>query len=286
MRQIWLFRVSAFAAVSLMLSLSLAAKTGDPKDLLLRSLKTQFVPARFDQDGAEVVTAGTVVALRKDGLLVYGFPAPRDAYPISHYKNGEIFQDKNMIYQSLDCMVFGDYSNACTNAVNAQYGGSNDVRQKNLSAGEKVWIGQIYLRKKEIAVIVVTDPYDDGRYIGELWIPFEEDKLPAPDEAIKLISEVLLVQAAQDQPPPEAALALAPVAAQPATPAPAAMPDIAPPPPPADTPPPTISIGQTVDQVITGFGPPLRIARLGVKEIFYYKDMKVTFMEGKVSDVE
>jgi hypothetical protein len=59
-----------------------------------------------------------------------------------------------------------------------------------------------------------------------------------------------------------------------------------PPPPPADTPPPTISIGQTVDQVITGFGPPLKIARLGIKEIFYYKDMKVTFMEGKVSDVE
>jgi len=25
---------------------------------------------------------------------------------------------------------------------------------------------------------------------------------------------------------------------------------------------------------------------LGVKEIFYYKDMKVTFTDGKVSDVE
>jgi outer membrane protein assembly factor BamE (lipoprotein component of BamABCDE complex) len=61
---------------------------------------------------------------------------------------------------------------------------------------------------------------------------------------------------------------------------------IAPPPPPADTPPPTISIGQTKDQVTTAFGPPTKTAKVGAKEIFYYKDMKVTFTNGKVSNVE
>ncbi|MGA3264052.1 MAG: hypothetical protein ABSC47_08405 [Terracidiphilus sp.] len=55
---------------------------------------------------------------------------------------------------------------------------------------------------------------------------------------------------------------------------------------PADTPPPTIAIGQTKDQVIAAFGQPIKIAKLGVKEIFYYKDMKVTFTNGKVSNVE
>jgi hypothetical protein len=64
------------------------------------------------------------------------------------------------------------------------------------------------------------------------------------------------------------------------------MPDIAPPPPPADTPPPTIAIGQTMDQVTAAFGQPLKVAKLGVKVIFYYKDMKVTFTDRKVSDVE
>ena len=68
--------------------------------------------------------------------------------------------------------------------------------------------------------------------------------------------------------------------------APAPMPDIAPPPPPADAPPPTISIGQTMDQVTAGFGQPLKVANLGGKVIFYYKDMKVTFTGGKVSNVE
>jgi len=64
------------------------------------------------------------------------------------------------------------------------------------------------------------------------------------------------------------------------------MPDIAPPPPPADAPPPTIDVGQTMDQVTAGFGQPLRVARVGAKTIFYYKDMKVTFTNGKVSNVE
>jgi hypothetical protein len=34
------------------------------------------------------------------------------------------------------------------------------------------------------------------------------------------------------------------------------------------------------------FGQAMRMAKLGVKEIFYYKDMKVTFTNGKVSNVE
>ena len=53
-----------------------------------------------------------------------------------------------------------------------------------------------------------------------------------------------------------------------------------------DAPPPTIAIGQTEDQVTEGFGQPLRVAKVGVKVIFYYKDMKVTFTSGKVSNVE
>jgi hypothetical protein len=56
--------------------------------------------------------------------------------------------------------------------------------------------------------------------------------------------------------------------------------------PTPDAPPPIIELGQTKDQVTAGFGPPLRLANLGAKTIFYYKDMKVTFTNGKVSNVE
>jgi hypothetical protein len=61
---------------------------------------------------------------------------------------------------------------------------------------------------------------------------------------------------------------------------------IPPPPPPPDTPPPTITLGQTISQVTASFGQPIREVKLREKVIFYYKDMKVTFANGKVSDVE
>jgi hypothetical protein len=66
----------------------------------------------------------------------------------------------------------------------------------------------------------------------------------------------------------------------------APLPDIAPPPPPADTQTPTISVGQTKNQLTTAFGQPIRTVKIGVKEIYFYKDMKVTFLNGKVSNVE
>ena len=64
---------------------------------------------------------------------------------------------------------------------------------------------------------------------------------------------------------------------------------LAPPPAPADTPagpPPTIELGQTKDQVQAAFGTPTRVVKLGTKEIEYFKDMKVTFVSGKVTDVQ
>jgi hypothetical protein len=38
--------------------------------------------------------------------------------------------------------------------------------------------------------------------------------------------------------------------------------------------------------VSAAFGQPVKEAKLGAKEIYYYKDMKVTFTNGKVSNVE
>ena len=48
----------------------------------------------------------------------------------------------------------------------------------------------------------------------------------------------------------------------------------------------SIEIGQTIDQVTTAMGTPTRIVNLGPKKIYVYKDMKITFKDGKVSDVQ
>jgi outer membrane protein assembly factor BamE (lipoprotein component of BamABCDE complex) len=68
--------------------------------------------------------------------------------------------------------------------------------------------------------------------------------------------------------------------AAPNAPAAAAQP-AAPPQPPA-----TVQLGMSPDQVVAILGQPNKIIDLGGKKIFVYKDIKVTFVNGKVTDAE
>ncbi len=54
--------------------------------------------------------------------------------------------------------------------------------------------------------------------------------------------------------------------------------------PPAE--PASIEKGMTTDQVEAAMGQPEKKVNLGTKQIYYYKDMKVIFLSGKVSDVQ
>jgi hypothetical protein len=64
----------------------------------------------------------------------------------------------------------------------------------------------------------------------------------------------------------------------------AATPLAAPAPPPA--PPKTISLGQTIDEITGNLGQPKSIVDLGAKKIYVYPDMKITFNNGKVTDIK
>ncbi len=48
----------------------------------------------------------------------------------------------------------------------------------------------------------------------------------------------------------------------------------------------TIEKGQSTDQVQSSLGRPDKVVNLGSKQIWVYKDLKVTFVNGKVSDVQ
>jgi hypothetical protein len=48
----------------------------------------------------------------------------------------------------------------------------------------------------------------------------------------------------------------------------------------------TVEVGMTPDQVVNALGKPDKIVKLTAKQIYIYKDMKVTFKDGKVSDVQ
>lgn len=48
----------------------------------------------------------------------------------------------------------------------------------------------------------------------------------------------------------------------------------------------TITLGQTIDEVVALMGKPKQIVKLGGKQIYIYADMKITFIGGKVTDVQ
>jgi uncharacterized membrane protein YgcG len=54
----------------------------------------------------------------------------------------------------------------------------------------------------------------------------------------------------------------------------------------AQSEPQTIQLGMTTDQVQQALGTPTKIVNLGPKQIYVYKDLKVTFFGGKVVDVQ
>jgi len=158
-------------------------------------------------------------------------------------------------------------------------GGSSTIPKKKLVAGEKFWLVGSSVQKDKLIFAVITDSYDDGRYFAQIKFPFTKGATPSPDEVLKTIAEVVSVQPAPSAVPPAAA----------PPPPEQAMAPIAPPPPPSDAPtatPKSISLGQTKDQVVASFGMPQKVVTLGAKEILYYPDMKVTFVDGKVSDVQ
>jgi hypothetical protein len=76
------------------------------------------------------------------------------------------------------------------------------------------------------------------------------------------------------------------VASQPAAPQtqPAPVAAAAPPAPAAE--PTKIELGQTTEQVVAAMGQPEKMVNLGEKQIYMYKDLKITFLNGKVSDVQ
>jgi len=265
-------RPFVFVAFIIVFSLSLAAQ-GDPA-AIQQKLSAQFKLTTVTADRTDLVTAGDIVVIHKPGLVMYSVASPMP--PSNTYKNGKIGQGWGGFGKDL---AIGMRSSGGTTAA--------DYPHRTFVPEEKCWVTAIQVEKDGILFSLFSDPYNDTRYYASLKIPFPDKKqVPSADVALQTVADVLTVapadnasnQASQPAPAPAAV----PAPAQAAAP----MAAIPPPPPPADAPTPTISIGQTRDQVLAAFGKPLREANLGPKQILYYKDMKVTLKEGKVSDVE
>lgn len=258
-------------------------------------LEGEYHLTKTTDDKSDIVTAGSVVVLHKDKVLMVG--ATSTANPcMNTYRDGRITAAKA-------CGVgekfkkFGRFIPGSSSAPS--------LMTRNFVSGEKFWVTRIDVRNNGVVFDFFTDAINDTRYIAALMIPFGAF-VPSPEEALKVVREVISVDASEDTkdsggggqqgappggkqqaaaPPPEpAAPSQAPAAAPPA-PAEAPPPPIEPPPPPpAD--PVEIQVGQTPEQVVAALGQPIKKAKTSTKEIYFYKDLKVTFVNGKVKDIE
>jgi hypothetical protein len=229
---------------------------------LQQKLKAEFTLTKMAADKSDVISAGSVLDLQKDGLQMCATDA---VAPITNtYKNGKL------------SVGFGS-TLAWTASLGAAGQNTTEMAQRKFVAGEKFWITSYTIQADAVLLVFYSDPFNDIRYYGQLKIPFPKGAVPPADEVMKTIHEVVIAEpmdnAGQGAPAPPAQ-ALAP---------------IVPPPPPPDTAsaaPKTIAIGQTRAQVVALFGQPQKVAQLATKEIYYYPDMKVIFVKGKVADIQ
>ena len=235
---------------------------GDWRAAIQQRIESEYPLTQPTGDKSDIVTPGATIILKKNSLVMHQSTTLTNA---NTYKGGKLSA--------------GFFGTLCKNA--------QDGSCRTFVKGEKFWLIEVEVKEDSLILHFLSDPLPDARYSGSLKFPFAKGSEPTPDEMSTVVAEVIGVDT-QSQP-----AAAAPAPAAPAA-APAAQPDqppapIAPPPPPADQPAPPpaeVALGQTKDQVIAALGQPQKIASLGPKQILYYKDLKVTLVNGKVTDVQ
>lgn len=272
--------VSLAALMPSLLVICCIANGQNPKDSIQQKLVAEYALTQPTADYTDIVTAGAVLVLKKNNLVMTPASSSTAKLYQDLYKNGQV-----------NPPAIGRFD-ALRHSIPGQGGTSN----RTFVPGEKVWVTKIDVKDDGIVFDLLSDPYSDVRYKAALKFWFPKGETPSVDEADKIVAQVFSVQpsdagnnqqqtTASAQPPPTAGAGPAPhvqpAAATEAPPAP-----IAPPPPPADQPPPTIGLGATPDQVVASFGQPQKQIKLGSKLIYVYKDMKVTFVNNKVTDVQ
>jgi hypothetical protein len=252
---------------------------GDP-ELIQKRLVSQIRLTKAAADHSDIVIPGDVVVLHKDGLLMCSSASPY-AYTET-YNNGVLAPSQNRTRDAAKgflksrIMTPGSLGDAA----------NNGCVSRKFVAGEKFWVTDVALQKDGILVSTISDPYNDTRYYGQIKFPFPRGSVSSPDDFAKIISEVITVQ-----PTRETGGSGLRMAKESPTPDPA-IPPVPPLPPmptvamsPIDTSPMMVEVGQSKEEVASRFGPPALTADVGAKEIYFYNDFKVTFLNGTVNSL-
>jgi len=242
--------------------------------------KYKLVKLGEDSTGVAVIEAGTVLNIKKGGILSY--PTSNARPFASTYKDGTM-------HSPAATKIPGWIPHA--SSVPGQVSDT-----KFLTVGEKVYPTRIEIQEKDSKVAVFIIECDSCNGVqdpsfrrAQVVFQFPKGYLANADagQVSDLIEQVLSVDTGGDSSQQQQGQQGqdAQQQGQDAQGQPAQQQQDAAPAQPAQ-PPPTIQLGQTTDQVVAIMGQPDKIVDLKTKQIYVYKDLKVTFVKGKVSDVE
>jgi hypothetical protein len=271
-------RIAAVVFLAALPWSSANAQTAPAPDApLADQLKAQYKLTKFgaDANGFAVLTTGTILTIQKGGIL--GVPPANLTLGNSIYKDGELHQPT-----AGNRMLLGNVT-------------------RFLTIGEKVYVAKVDVNPKtdRVALTIVECDSCNGvnqteLYKGVVSFEFAKGSLATmdPGQVEDAIGQVFSIddgsnggnangnggQQSQDsqqqqQGPPQGQ--------QDQQAQQQAQQQQAPPPQPA-----SIQMGQSPDQVQAALGPPDKIVTIGTKQIYVYKDLKVTFVNGKVTDAQ
>jgi hypothetical protein len=289
--------LAAFLAASL-----LVAAQKYSYDDIQKKLEEKYSVTVINAEGG-VVTAGVTLTLKKPGLT-----AGSQNTCANEYKDGKISlaSASKTVCASAVRKFAGLPGVSLIPGVGATAGTAQGAvpGTRPFVQGEKLYVTKIEV-KDTIALSLVSDAINNVTYKAELRFGIPKGATPDFAQADQLIAEAFSIAppdksqdgqqaaapavAAAPAAAPAADPALAPISPPPPPPQDPALAPIAPPPPPPDAPaapPQTLGLGMTVDQVVGILGQPQRVATVGTKQIYSYKDLKVTFVAGKVTDIQ
>jgi hypothetical protein len=285
-------RIVTVCSITLLVAAFSLAQAQAQKETLEKQLEGEYKITTPTADNTDLVTTGSVLILQKKGFSagsVSSKVATQNTYKDGQIKSGAATAVRRFGGLPGVSLIPG-VGTAAGQASGAAGAGRDFVN------GEKLYVTQITVDRAKDGIVfdLISDSYGDaGRYKGTLRFQFPKGAVGSADLAQ---ADAVIAQVFKIAPPDDtnadakaAPAAAAPAAAAPQQQADAPPPPIAPPPPPPDepaAPPKSIDLGMTKDQVVANFGQPQRTAKVGTKEIYFYKDLKVTFVGGKVTDVQ
>jgi hypothetical protein len=245
---------------------------------VVSALEKKYVVTETTPDREQVTKNGTTMSMKSAGI--YSLPTSDIVVPDNKVTEGKI-QSPSMFVR-LTWTKMGSHV---------------------LQSGEKVYVTKIdskddsggeMLRFTILTVesLDATGQSSQKKYTANVSFKFKKGYLgeAAPEDVEQAVEAVLApdtdsdssqggdnsADGGQSQGPPQNAPA-----------APARVQPVAAAPPPAPTgPPPTITMGESSTEVLQAMGMPVQMIDLGKKKTYVYKNMKIIFMNDKVTDVQ